>query len=170
MRARMINFPAALLIAILAGPLLVAPASEAAAETWKLYVNARYGTAAEYPADRFHPGRPPDNGDGQAFRAADGAELRIYAGWNIDDHTPADYETFLRSGDSDYTDVTYRATGNNWLVLSGYRGDSIYYEKYLFTKGKNGAIHALTATYPRDAKAVYDPIVARMARSLRASR
>jgi hypothetical protein len=170
MRARIIGFPAALLMAVLVGPLLVAPAPEAAAETWKLYVNARYGTAAEYPADRFRPGRPPDNGDGQAFTAADGAELRIFAHWNIDGDAPADYETFLRSGDSDYTDVTYRATGTNWLVLSGYRGDSIFYEKYIFTKGKNAAVHGLTVTYRRDAKAVYDPIVARMARSLRASR
>jgi hypothetical protein len=41
----------------------------------------------------------------------------------------------------------------------------------VFAKGKDGgAVHALTATYRRDAKAVYDPIVARMARSLRASR
>jgi hypothetical protein len=168
MRARIIGAAAAVLIAVLVGPSLLAPAP--AAESWKLYVNARYGTAAEYPADRFHPGRPPDNGDGQAFTAADGAELRIFAHWNIDDDRPGNYETSLRSGDSDYADVTYRATGNNWLVLSGNRGASIFYEKYIFTKGKNSAIHALTVTYPRDAKAAYDPIVARMARSLRAGR
>jgi hypothetical protein len=158
-------------MAVLVGPLLLAPAPDAAAETWKLYVNARFGTVAEYPADRFHPGRPPDNSDGQRFTAGDGAELRIYASWNIDDYRPATYEMFLRSGDSDYTDVTYRATGNNWLVLSGNRGDSIFYEKFIFAKGKDdGVIHALTVTYRRDAKAVYDPIVARMARSLRQGR
>ena len=171
MRARIIAFPAALLMAVLAGPLLVASAPEAAAETWKLYANDRFGTVAEYPADRFHPGSPPANSDGQRFTAADGAELRIYASWNIDDHKPTTYETSLRSGDSDYTDVTFRATGNNWLVLSGYRGDSIFYEKYIFVRGKDGgAIHALTVTYRRDTKPVYDPIVARMARSLRQGR
>jgi len=171
MRARIIDSAAALLIAILVGPLLFAPVPEAAAETWKLYVNARYGTAAEYPADRFHPGSPPDNGDGQAFTTADGAELRIFAHWNVDNYTPAEQETFLRSAGSDYTDVTYRATGKNWLVLSGNRGDSIFYEKYIFAKAKNdGVIHALTVTYRRDTKPVYDPIVARMARSLRQGR
>jgi hypothetical protein len=164
-------FPAAVLMAVLVGPLLVAPAPEAAAETRKLYVNARYGAAAEYPADRFHPGRPPDNGDGQAFRAADRAELRIFAGYNLDDYTPAKYETFLRNGSSDYTDVTYRATGNNWLILSGYRGDAIFYEKYIFVKGGgDDVIHGLAVTYRRDTKALYDPIVARMVRSLRPSR
>src|ERR1017187_7270418 len=98
MRARIIEFPAAILMAALVGLLLVAPAPEAAAETWKLYVNARYGTVADYPADRFHPGRPPDNGDGQSFTARDGAELAIFAGLNIDDSTPATYEALLRGG------------------------------------------------------------------------
>jgi hypothetical protein len=163
--------PAALLVAVLMGSLLVAPAPDAVAETWKHYVNARFGTAAEYPADRFRPGSPPDNGDGQAFTAADGAELRIFASYNVNDYSPAEQETFLRGAGSDYTDVTYRATGKSSLVLSGYRGDSIFYEKYIFAGRKgDGEIHALTVTYPRDAKAVYDPIVARMARSLRASR
>ena len=171
MRARIIGFPATFLTAFLVGLSLVTPAPEAAAETWKLYVNARYGTAAEYPADRFHPGRPPDNGDGQSFRAEDGAELAIFAGLNIDDDTPAKYEAFLRSGSSDYKDVTYRATGSNWLVLSGHRGDSIFYEKYIFAKGKDvDVIHGLVMTYRRATKAVYDPIVARMAQSLRPSR
>jgi hypothetical protein len=171
MRARIIAFPAALLTAVLVGSLLVAPAPKAAAENWKLYVNARFGTAAEYPADRFRPGHPPDNGDGQAFTAADGAELRIFAHYNVDDYTPAEQETFLRSAGSDYTDVTYRATGKNSLVLSGYRGDLIFYEKYIFAGRKDdGVIHALTVTYRRDTKTVYDPIVARMARSLRQGR
>jgi hypothetical protein len=171
MLARITAVPAAFLMAVLIGPLLIAPAPKAAAETWKLYVNVRFGTAAEYPADLFRPGPPPDNGDGQAFTAADGAELRIFAHYNVDNDTPAQQEAFLRSAGPDYTDVTYRATGKNSLVLSGYRGDSIFYEKYIFAGRKgDGVIHALTVTYPRDAKAVYDPIVARMARSLRASR
>jgi hypothetical protein len=56
-------------------------------------------------------------------------------------------------------------------VLSGHRGDSIFYEKYIFAKGKDlGVVHALVLTYPRDTKAIYDPIAARMAKSLRPSR
>jgi hypothetical protein len=171
MPARIIEFPAAFLMAILAGLLLVFPVPKAAAETWKLYVNDRYGTAAEYPADRFHPGRPPDNSDGQSFTADDGAALAIFAHLNVDNDKPSHYEAVLRSGSSDYSDVTYRATGHNWLVLSGYRGDSIFYEKYIFAKGKDiGVIHALVVTYRRETKAIYDPIAARIAKSLRPSR
>ena len=171
MRARMIEFQAALLMAVLAGLSLVAPVREAAGDTWRLYVNARYGTTAEYPADRFHPGRPPDNGDGQSFTADDGAALAIFAHLNVDSDKPADYEAVLRSGSSDYSDVTYRATGKDWLVLSGHRGDLIFYERYIFAKGKDiCVIHALVVTYRRDTKAIYDPIAARMAKSLRPSR
>jgi hypothetical protein len=171
MPARIIEFPAVFLSALLAGLLLVASAREGSAETWKLYLNARYGTAAEYPAERFHPGHPPENGDGQSFAAKDGAKLAIFAGFNINDDTPATYEAFLRNGSSDYDAVTLRASGSNWLVLSGYRGASIFYEKYFFTKGKDvDVIHAFVMTYGRDAKAVYDPIVARIARTLHSAR
>jgi hypothetical protein len=56
-------------------------------------------------------------------------------------------------------------------VLSGYRGASIFYEKYVFAKRKDvDAIHGFVMTYGRDAKAVYDPIVARIARTLHQAR
>jgi hypothetical protein len=153
MRSRLVRVP----VGLLAGVLLIALVREAAAETWRLYENARYGTAGEYPADLFRPGRC--------------AQLAIFAGFNIDNHTPANYEQFLRSGSSDYQNVTYRATGGNWLILSGYRGGSIFYEKYIFALGKDvDVIHGIVVTYGSTGKARYDPIVARMARSLRPSR
>jgi hypothetical protein len=171
MRARIIEFPAIFLPALLVGLLLVASAREGSAESWKLYLNARFGTAAEYPAERFRPENPPENGDGQSFTAKDGATLAIFASLNVEDDTPASYEAFLRSGSSDYSEVTLRTSGSNWLVLSGYRGASIFYEKYIFTKRKDAdLIHAFVITYGRDAKAAYDPIVARMARTLHQAR
>jgi hypothetical protein len=157
---------------LLGGLLLVTSAREGTAETWKLYLNARYGTAAEYPADRFRAERPSENGDGQSFTAKDGAKLAIFASLNVDDDTPATYEAFLRSGSSDYNEVTLRASGSNWLVLSGYRGGaSIFYDKYIFARRKDvDAINGFVITYGRDAKAVYDPIVARIARTLHSAR
>ena len=167
MRSRFIGAAAR----FLAGLLLIASVQEAAATTWKVYANARYGTVAEYPADLFRPGRPPDNGDGQSFTAKDGAQLAIFAGFNIADHTPANYEQFLRGGGSDYQNVTYRAAGADWLVLSGNRGDSIYYEKYIFAHRQDvDVIHGLVVSYGRGAKVLYDPLVARMARSLHPTR
>jgi hypothetical protein len=156
------------LIGLLTGLLLIAFTGAASAETWKLYVNARFGERAEYPADRFKPNPPPANGDGQSFMASDGATLAIFGAYNVDNSSPAEYEAFLRGTDTDYRNVTYHATGKDWLVMSGTRGDTIYYEKYLFTGRKSDAItNGLVVTYPSAAKATYDPIVARMAKSLR---
>jgi hypothetical protein len=150
-------------IRLLAALLMLGIAGITAAESWKSYANPRFGTSADYPADRFRPLPPPENGDGQSFGAEDGATLAIFGSYNVENWTPAAYEKVIRSGGDDHADVSYRATGPNWLVLSGNHGDSIYYERYLFV---GDVIHGMRIVYPRAAKASYDPIVARIARSL----
>lgn len=151
-------------IAPIAALLLLGLASAVvAAESWKTYANPRFGTFAEYPADRFHPLPPPENGDGQSYSAADGATLAIFGSYNVENWTPAGYEKMIRANGSEYADVSYRASGADWLVLSGSRGENIYYERYLFVGDE---IHGVVIAYPRAAKASYDPIVARIAQSL----
>ncbi len=151
----------AFVLAVAATAVLTGPAG---AETWKKYLNGRYGTFAEYPADRFRALPAPENGDGLSFEAGDGGSLVISGGHNVENFTPATYEKFLRtSSERDYGNVTYRAAGARSLVLSGLRGDRIFYEEYLFT---GDLIHTVVILYPRAAKAAYDPIVTRIARSL----
>ena len=139
-------------------------AVSAGAESWATYLNARYGTFAEYPTDWFRALPPPENGDGQSFRGKDGSSLVISGGHNFENFTPATYEKFLRgSGADDYSHVTYSTTGAHSLVLSGLRGGEIFYEEYLFS---GDLIHTLVITYPPAARAEYDPIVTHIARSL----
>jgi hypothetical protein len=46
-------------------------------------------------------------------------------------------------------------------VLSGYRGDKIYYEKVMFScQGQLVSVFAIT--YPVDQRETYDPVVERM--------
>lgn len=142
---------------------LAALAAPVTAESWKKYVNARFGTFTEYPADRFRALPPPVNDDGQIFEGRDGSSLTVSGGYNVEDFTPSTYERFLRdAAERDYEDVTYRAAGAHSLVLSGLRNGEIFYEAYLFD---GDVIHSLVITYPRAAKAEYDPIVTRIARS-----
>ncbi len=153
-------------LAILACLMTLTGPLSAQAEKWATYGNARFGAWADYPAERFVALPPPENGDGQAFKARDGASLTIYGGYNINDETPASYEASLYPGkDDDKTKVTYRAKGTDWLVLSGTRGNDVFYEKYLF---REDIIHAMILTYPQSLKTTYDPIAARIAQSLRA--
>jgi hypothetical protein len=75
-------------IGLIAALLLFCIAGASAAESWKTYANPRFGTFADYPADRFHPLPPPENGDGQSFGADDGATLAIFGSYNVENWTP----------------------------------------------------------------------------------
>jgi hypothetical protein len=57
---------------------------------------------------------------------------------------------------SGYDNVTYRPRGERWLVVSGYRGDRVFYEKF-FVIG--GAIEAFAFEYPVALRESYDPLV-----------
>ena len=68
-------------------------------------------------------------------------------------------------GADGYTDVTYSPSGSNWLVLSGYRGDNIFYEKYVF---RGDTVHGFGVEFPAAEKPRYSPIIERMEDSFRA--
>src|SRR5262245_31556993 len=86
----------------------------AAAESWAMYQNARYGTTIDYPR-RFRAGPEPDNGDGLTFTSPDGATLRVWGSLNVEEHDIAGLEAFLRDAADKDERITYRAAGANWL-------------------------------------------------------
>jgi len=136
-------------------------------ERWATYVNDRFGTTLSYPADVFVMQAPPDNDDGRTLIARDGAQILVFAGYNIDNQTLAAKRASLTG--PDYAATTYRAAGKNWFVVSGHRAadgvDTIFYEKYIVS-APSEAIHSLIVTYPAALKERYDPIAARVAASL----
>jgi hypothetical protein len=130
---------------------------------WQTYVNERFGTRLDFPPDIFVPGAAPDNGAGQRFAAADAA-LEVYSFENIDRETPASLKRRL-VGSEGYTDVTYSPSGDSWLVLSGFRGPIIFYEKYFFV---GGVVSGFGMEFPSAEKPRYAPIIERMEDSFRA--
>ncbi len=149
-------------------PLTAWAAEARAQESWTTYHNTRFGTAIEYPA-RFRPGRPPDNNDGSSFVAADGATLSVWASLNVEERDVAGLEAALRENPQAGEQITYRASGANWLVLSGTRGDRIFYQRHLLSH-RNEIINAFEISYPAALRASYAPIVARLSRALRPGR
>jgi hypothetical protein len=137
-------------------------------ETWKTFFNDRYGTSIEYPS-RFKPGRPPDNNDGLSFTADDGAELAVWGSFNALEHDVAGLEAFLREDPKEGEQITYRAAGKNWLVLSGTRRDRVFYKRHQFSH-KGEVVNAFEISYPAALAATYDPIVTRIAKSLKPGR
>ncbi|MET3592647.1 hypothetical protein ABID26_002035 [Mesorhizobium shonense] len=61
--------------------------------------------------------------------------------------------------------ITYSKTGKNWAVLSGVKGDRVFYERRLF--GKDDVIRTVWIEYPSSLKAKYDPLIVAIAASLR---
>ncbi len=60
--------------------------------------------------------------------------------------------------------ITYETRGKNWFVISGNRGDKIFYERHLLSHGQQME-EDFVMFYPAARKETYDPIVARMTKS-----
>ena len=160
-----------LLLAMAGGPLLAPSAAEAAdrfiahPDGWQTYVNDRFGMRFDYPGGIFAAAPPPENGDGRTFTSGD-ATLQIFAFHNTGDEDAGSLKARL-IGSQGYENVTYSPSGGSWLVLSGFRGDDIFYEKYLFA---GGVISAFGMEFPAARKPYYAPIVERIEDSFRAGR
>lgn len=154
--------------ALLWAALTFLPDVAQAQDSWTTYRNTRFGTTIDYPA-RFLPGRPPDNNDGLSFTSADGATLSVWGSLNVMEHDLAGLESLLRESAERGERITYRATGGNWLVLSGTRDDRVFYKRYAFSH-RNEIVNAFEISYPGSLAAAYSPIVARLSKSLRPGR
>jgi serine/threonine-protein kinase len=153
---------------LLSALLIALPAVAVAQDSWTAYRNTRFGTSIEYPS-RFHAGHPPDNNDGQSFTADDGAKLSVWGSFNALEHDVAGLEAFLREDPKEGEKITYRAAGRNWLVLSGTRGDRLFYRRHLFSH-KREVVNAFEISYPAALASTYNPIVTRIAKSLKPGR
>lgn len=153
-----------LALAVMVTAVLLAAAA-AKAEDWLLYQNDRYGTTIDYPSI-FKMQPPPDADDGRRFESADGADFTVSASYAAMDYTLATYHDFIVQNLVPGSTIIYETRGKNWFVVSGTRGDRIFYEKHLLSH-KGEMNEDLVISYPAALKATYDPIVARMAKSLR---
>jgi hypothetical protein len=143
----------------------------AAEDGWRRFVGEKFGTTIEYPPG-FKALPEPDAHDGVTLVAPDGARILAYASYNLEDQSLDDFAASTLHGD-DYARVTYRKRGKDFLVVSGLRDiegrESVFYERY-YLPPDGEAIHAVAITYPRELKPNYDPLVGRIASSLRQAR
>lgn len=142
----------------------------AAQERWTTYINARFGTTADYPAHLFtQRDPPPENGDGQTFRTADGrARLSIYGAHNAEGDTPQSYlEKYV---DLEGVAVGLKRVTARFYAVSGTRGEEIFYDRCNFPAKRDWVIDCFTITYPAADKAAWDAVVTRLSGSLRNGR
>ena len=130
------------------------------------YKNSRYGTSVTFPAELFRQAmEPPQNGDGMTWLSEDGASLAVYAFNNALEASPEAFaDQASEPAGREGFEVTYRRVKDNWVVLSGYVEDDIFYDRFEF--GADNVIHAMLLRFPRTLKPVYEPHIAAMGKSL----
>lgn len=132
------------------------------------YENERFGTTITFPLDVFDSiDPPPANGDGRRFRSEDGAELAAYGKFNTLDQTPKsliDWEADILAKDGGK--VTYSGSGDDWAVLSGTIGDTIFYQRHEFS-GDGSVIYSMDLRYPMLGSAHYDRLAGQIAETLK---
>ena len=143
---------------------LLVLSTAARAGLWQTYVNERFGSTADVPAT-WQAGTPPENGDGLEFTSPDGQASIIVSGiLNIDDtldeafasrETPFDGET-----------VTYRHRDKRGLVVSGTKGELIFYRKSILSC-HDQVWNSVSIEYPATQKKAFDAIVTHVAGSLK---
>jgi hypothetical protein len=127
------------------------------------YGNGRFGYTIKYPANILIPQGESINGDGQKFISSDGSDsLLVWGSHNaLDESLQSRYNDTLKEfGGS----ITYQVLKNNWFVISGYKGDKIFYQKTVFY---NDIFKTFIITYKRTKRQLFDPIVPEIAGSFK---
>jgi hypothetical protein len=112
-----------------------------------------------YPSAVFPSHRTSASADGDMFETPDGkARLLIGALPNREHFTPASYQDFIARQSYPGLKADYAPVRGTWTVLSGTMGDTMVYEKAMFTCGGN-LISSFAMTYPVAERQFYDRIV-----------
>ena len=138
----------------------------AAGQTYKRYVNERFGVTADRPAD-WRVGNEPENGDGLRFTSPDGkAFVSISGSLQTFDTVNEELDIIAEEKGGQ---VTLEKRGPRSIVQSGLRGDMIFYKRSLLTC-KDQVWNNLVIEYPAARKKEFDTLVAHVAKSLRGGR
>jgi hypothetical protein len=127
------------------------------------YANGRFDYKIKYPANILIPQGESTNGDGQKFISSDGsASLLVWGSHNaLDESLESRYQDTLKDTSGS---ISYQIIKKNWFVISGYKGDKIFYQKTFFD---DGIFKTFIITYHQAKRQLFDPIVKEIAGSFK---
>lgn len=126
---------------------------------WVTYKNDELGYSLYYPSTFFEPQGIAAPGEAKTFLSPDQqAKIVVSAVKNDENFTLASYRSTLLSDYSGYEGLDYSPKGESWFVLSGYRGETIYYQKVMFSCD-NRVINVFSMTFPTDDRAFYEGVI-----------
>lgn len=135
--------------------------------TYNQYVNRSYGYSICYPDSIFVPQGEAVSGDGQAFRADDGAELRVHADYNVSYKSIQEDFKDTVAGESRNGQVTFKLQEDNWYAVSGIIGSRIFYRKTIL---EGEMFITFRVLYPGTLNSIYSDVVTVLAKCLKTSR
>ena len=144
--------------------LMAAAPSAALAEPsgWVASRDTGFGFTYAFPREAFARREGDSRPSMHSFESKDARAKLLFVAWkNEEGRTPGAFKEWLIANTEGYDELTYRPRGRSWFVLSGYRGDSIYYEKVMFSCGGN-VVNVFAMSYPVAERSQYDPIVERI--------
>ena len=141
-------------------PLLLIATDTLLAFDWRTLADSRHATRIEYPLELFSEVEETPDG---IIMTGPQARLEMSAMTVDSVSTAADLRALIE-GREGYENITYTPGGSRWLVVSGYRGPDIYYEKFLIGSDK---VRGFSVQYPTAMRDLYDPIVERLEDSFR---
>ena len=143
------------------------PAADVESEVPKgHYVNVRYGYSISFPPELLVAEPEADAGDGRAFHARKGlAQMRVWAEWKVADldQRPAKIAAEAEQecgGSAAYKVVKPALVAVSCVTKKG----EILYEKTLF---KGDQVVTMHMTYPATERRTWDPVLQRIAASLK---
>ncbi|RUT33021.1 hypothetical protein EMQ25_07805 [Arsenicitalea aurantiaca] len=144
----------------------------AQSDGWEAYQNAELGYRIELPTGVLDGVEVIETDAGVTLTAIGPVQIDVLGSANMQGFTPDEFSATIEAADG-LREVTYRASGNSWFVLSGFLRDDagtgeelIFYTKYLFNADRS-AVSAFEVSYPASEKARLDPVVTRIEKSLR---
>jgi hypothetical protein len=144
--------------------------SLAIAADWSSYANARFGATIDIPPGFVNDVPESENGDGLTFHSTDGkAELLVWGNNLVEADFNQDVAARLKSDMEDGWNISYAAgvNGSGWQVYSGTREGRLLYAKSISSCKNTQALH-FRLEYPEVQKTNFEPVVARLAKSLKA--
>jgi hypothetical protein len=142
--------------------------STMAAEVWRAYSNSAIGYRIEIP-NTFAPS--PDKSSAHLLfsEISGNAQIDVYGGRNVKSLSASQLAEELTQADQ-VADVTYRAGGRSWIVLSGHYqrdggGEEIIYYTKLMLSSDRSRVAGFEISYPASEKHRMDRVVARMERT-----
>lgn len=145
---------------------VVAALLPALAAGWTPYGNARYNYWIDVPPG-FSAIEEAENGDGGTAKSLDGrAELAVWGGYLAERDFANEVKWRVDQEKADGWSVTYEQRKAKWAVWSGSKGDRIFFERAIPVC--DGAAAYFRIEYDKAKQKAFDPIVARLSKSLHA--